>query len=121
LALFSVAASWQLHLLFWNHAAWSTLPENYPRNETMFNIFGLLTCLECCTKYGTEKQKGAQFVPLLSWIGCDGVWRLTGKQCFQRFPGVPYTKRRIAVPARIVPLTGHIFPTKIKRSDFSAA
>jgi hypothetical protein len=37
MALFSVAAPWQWHVLFWNNAAWSTLPENYPRKENLFN------------------------------------------------------------------------------------
>ena len=37
MAIFSVAASWLFHRLFWNNAAWATLPENYPRKENMFN------------------------------------------------------------------------------------
>ena len=62
-------------------------------------------------------KKGARFVPLLSWIGCDDLWRLTGDQCFQRFLGAQYAMRKVQ-PTCVVSLIGHISATKIKWSDF---
>jgi len=62
-------------------------------------------------------KKGARFVPLLSWIGCDDLWRLTGDQCFQRFLGAQYAMRKVQ-PTCVVSLIDHISATKIKWSDF---
>jgi hypothetical protein len=33
------------------------LPVNYPRNETMFNFYGVLTCLECAQNTGRKKTQ----------------------------------------------------------------